>query len=225
MKSIRLITTVLTLLVSTSCLAATLTIPMSFEYLAIDGQKIKTNIFTHKATLKLQPGSHKIAIRYSDMVEDDYSDSEYRVESSPFIVTLDVDENKQYQLLPAGGIPVKDPSTFSTSPKIIIKRSDNGVVDYQVKQTDFTEESFVSQLFTRNKQDINPDVAAIAATNQGSMATTVTPVTQNPITAATSPQAASTQSSKEAQQMLQYWWKQADEPTRKAFMSWAIQQM
>ncbi|WP_252345994.1 DUF2057 family protein, partial [Shewanella indica] len=28
-----------------------------------------------------------------------------------------------------------------------------------------------------------------------------------------------------AQQMLQYWWLQADEATRKEFMSWAIKQL
>ncbi|MCL1123916.1 DUF2057 domain-containing protein [Shewanella surugensis] len=223
MKSIRTITALLTLLASSSCLAATLTIPMSFEYLAIDGQKIKTNIFTHKADLQLQPGSHKIAIRYSDMVEDDYSDSEYRVESSPFIVTLDVNGDYQYHLLPVGGIPVKDPNTFSKSPKVIIKRGDNGAVDYQVKQTDFTEESFVSQLFTRNKQDIDPKMAATAATSKGNAAPIPQP--QDPITHATSNNTTSTQSSKEAQKMLKYWWEQADAPTRKAFMGWAIQQM
>ncbi|WP_298769380.1 DUF2057 domain-containing protein [uncultured Shewanella sp.] len=223
MKSIRIFTALLTLLTSATTLASSLTIPMSFEYLAIDGQKIKTNFFTHKSTLKLQPGSHKIAIRYSDMIEDDYSDSEYRVESSPFIVTLNVIENHQYQLEPVGGLPVKDPKAFSKSPQVIIKQSNNGKVDFQVKQTNFTEDSFVSQLFTRNKQDISPEAAAAAATVQGTTQTEVTPSIQDPISLATAP--ASSQSAKEAQQMLKYWWKQADEPTRKAFMSWAIQQM
>ncbi|WP_299494218.1 DUF2057 domain-containing protein [uncultured Shewanella sp.] len=223
MKSIRIITAVFTLIASVPSLAATLTIPMSFEYLAIDGQKIKTNFFTHKSTLKLQPGSHKIAIRYSDMIEDDYSDSEYRVESSPFIVTLEVKENQKYQLEPVGGVPVKDPKAFAKSPQVIIKQNNNGHVSFQVKQTDFTEDSFVSQLFTRNKQDISPEAAAAAATVKGNAQTITSQPIQDPIRQATSPD--TSPSAKEAQKMLKYWWQQADEPTRKAFMSWAIQQM
>ncbi|WP_299004729.1 DUF2057 domain-containing protein [uncultured Shewanella sp.] len=224
MKSIRIITALLVLLTSTSSLASSLTIPMSFEYLAIDGQKIKTNFFTHKSTLKLQPGTHKIAIRYSDMIEDDYSDSEYRVESSPFIVTLNVIEGSKYQLEPVGGLPVKDPKTFSKSPQVVIKQNNKEKVDFQVKQTNFTEESLVSQLFTRNKQETSPTAAATAATMKGhSQAIVTTPSPHDPLNLATEP--TSSQSAKEAQQMLKYWWKQADEPTRKAFMSWAIQQM
>ena len=124
MKSLMSITAILALLGSSSALAANLNIPMSFEYLAIDGKKVQSNLFKHKADLELGQGTHKIAIRYHDMVQDDFSDSESFIKSSPFIVTLAVDGDHEYTLKPADGNSVKRPKSFAKSPQGVITRSD-----------------------------------------------------------------------------------------------------
>ncbi|WP_076537037.1 DUF2057 domain-containing protein [Shewanella sp. UCD-KL21] len=233
--------TLLALVTSTSALAANLTIPMSFEYLALDGKEIDTNKFTHKSDLDLSNGSHKIAIRYHDMIEDDFSDSQSFIKSAPFIVTIMVDGDHEYLLKPADGEFVKRPKSFAKDPQVIISRQDNGTVDYTITQTDFKEGSFLGGLFGSNKGD---DIDALAASATSS---NVAPAAVNTATATTAAVTATTvvastpaaatvsatpttspvadKAATHPEQMLQYWWLQADEQTRKEFMSWAIKQL
>lgn len=231
MKSLMPITAIIALLGSSSALAANLNIPMSFEYLAVDGKKIDTSLFNHKADLELNNGTHKIAIRYHDMVQDDFSDSESFIKSSPFIVTLDVDGDFDYTLQPADGGIVKHPKSFAKSPEVVITRDDKGTVSYTIEQTDFTEDSFVTSLFgTGNGQDIT--TATKSATVGAATASKVTASTPTapvskaaPVAATNAPVASADSNPAHAEQMLQYWWLHADEATRKEFMSWAIKQL
>ncbi|MFT5235613.1 MAG: hypothetical protein ACI90A_000976, partial [Shewanella sp.] len=147
MKSVMPLTAIIALFASSTALAANLNIPMAFEYLAVDGTEIGSSMFNHQANIELENGSHKIAIRYHDMVQDDFSDGESFIKSSPFIITLAVDGDHQYSLKPADGDVVKNPQSFAKSPQVVITRNDSGVVDYTVKQTDFTEDSFVTSIF------------------------------------------------------------------------------
>lgn len=232
MKQFVPVTALLALLGSSSVFAANLNIPMSFEFLALDGQKVESSVFNHKSDLALTDGTHKIAIRYSDMIEDDFSDSQTFVKSAPFIVTIAVTGDHQYTLKPADGDIVKEPKKFATAPKVVIKSNASGAVDYQIEQTDFEEESFVSRLFSGNQaQDV--ELAAAAATGAGvasAASMPAAPVKPSAVSA-TAPQAATdvnitpTDKGAHAEQMLQYWWLQADDKTRKEFMSWAIKQL
>ncbi|GIU48717.1 DUF2057 domain-containing protein [Shewanella algidipiscicola] len=226
MKSVMPIA-LIALLGSSSAMAANLTIPMAFEYLALNGQKVESSLFNHKADLSLDNGTHKIAIRYHDMVQDDFSDSESFIKSSPFIVTLKVDGDYQYQLQPAEGEIIKRPKEFAKSPEVIVTRTGGGQVSYQVEQTDITESSFIGRLFGNDSgQDV--EAAAAVATGSAVAASSVPAKPISAIEAATLP-ATTTPSNKSeaehAQQMLQYWWLHADEKTRKEFMSWAIKQL
>lgn len=233
MKSLLPISSLLVLLGTTSAFAADLNIPMDFEYLALDGKRIHSSAFNHKSRLELTPGNHKIAIRYSDMVEDDFTDSQTFVKSSPFIITLEVDGDYQYHLQPSEGKVVKKPKVYAKKPQVTLARSDKGMVDYQVTYTDIEEESFVSRLFTGNQStDISNTAAAVTGT-AGTVSTAAAAVTtsapaavQTAINATSlTPADASKATGTSPQQMLQYWWLQADEKTRKEFMSWAISQL
>ncbi|MCG9696245.1 DUF2057 domain-containing protein [Shewanella sp. Isolate11] len=222
MKSVLPFTAILALFGGSSAMAANLTIPMSFEYLALDGKKVESSLFNHKSDLELDNGSHKIAIRYHEMVEDDFSDSQSFIKSSPFIVTIAVDGDHSYSLMPAEGDVVKRPKSFAKSPQVIIKRKDGGEVNYKVTQTDLTEDSFVAKLFNGNSQDI--EVAAAAATSTA-VASSSNAANTSTIEARTLPAKIPTSDVDHAQQMLQYWWLHADDKTRKEFMSWAIKQL
>ncbi|MCH1928997.1 DUF2057 domain-containing protein [Shewanella sp. A25] len=232
MKSLLPISGMFALISSASVFAADLNIPMSFEYLALDGVKIETSSFNHKSQLALTNGSHKIAIRYHEMVEDDFSDSQSFVKSSPFILTLFVDGDHQYHLQAAEGEVVKRPKTFAQNPQVIVTRADKGQVSYKVINTNIEEESFVSRLFSGNQSSDASNSAAVATGAVVTTAAVATPTTvATPTQAAvnaTAPAAASqpnTNGAASPQQMLQYWWLQADEKTRKEFMSWAISQL
>ncbi|QLE84998.1 DUF2057 domain-containing protein [Shewanella sp. Scap07] len=239
MKSLLPITAILALLGASSAMAANLSIPMSFEYLAVDGKKIDTSLFSHQSDLDLSEGSHKIAIRYHDMVQDDFSDSESFIKSSPFIVTIDVDGDYNYTLSPAEGV-VKRPKSFAKAPQVVITREDKGNVNYKITQTDYTEESFFDSLFSSSNNNQDIDTVAAAATGAAVAGQPTAPVskpkpqsatvaaTATTAAVATTPAANSPKASGDAthaEQMLQYWWLQADEATRKEFMSWAIKQL
>ncbi|QIR14130.1 DUF2057 domain-containing protein [Shewanella aestuarii] len=247
MKSFVTTSAIVALLSSTSIMAANLTIPMSFEYLALNGQQIETNRFTHKSDISLDKGNHKIAIRYHDMVEDQFSDSPSFIKSSPFIITLEVDGDYQYFLTPAEGEVIKRPQEFAKNPQVVISRKGNGQVSYSVEQTDFKEGSFFSNLFGNNKGNDIDDVATRATSSapvvnnaQSTQAVTTTVAataidvntpttpavaTVSQTTTQTSVKSATEVKPAQAEQMLQYWWLQADEQTRKEFMSWAIKQL
>ncbi len=233
MKSLMPITAIIALLGSSSAFAANLNIPMSFEYLAVDGKKIDTSLFNHQADLELDKGTHKIAIRYHDMVQDDFSDSESFIKSSPFIVTLDVQGDVNYTLAPSDGGKVKNPKSFAKSPKVSITSDGKGAVSYKINQTDISEDSFVTSLFGGGSgQDIT--TATTSATAGAASTTAVVasnaptaPVSKAAPVSATSVPAVAAQKGDpaHAEQMLQYWWLHADDATRKEFMSWAIKQL
>ena len=229
MKSLLPISSLLVLLGSASAFAADLNIPMSFEYLALDGRKVESSVFNHKSSLELAPGTHKIAIRYHEMVEDDFSDSQTFVKSAPFIVTLDVDGDYQYYLQAAEGKVVKKPKVYAQNPQIKLTRSDKGNVNYQVVNTNLEEESFVSRLFSGNQAvDVSGTAAAATGAAGAVVAVAPAPVATSATVSATSltaPVDTSKAAAANPQQMLQYWWLQADEKTRKEFMSWAISQL
>jgi uncharacterized protein YccT (UPF0319 family) len=232
MKSLFTTSALLALLSSSSVLAANLTIPMSFEYLALNGTEVETSMFNHQSDLALTNGTHKIAIRYYDVVDDSFSDSQTFVKSTPLILTLMVDGDHQYQLQAAEGKVIKNPKAFAKKPQINITRQDNGSVTYSVKQTNFTDESFMTSLFQSKKQhDI--ETLSASATSNASQSVQTLPVISDVATATMSapvvtPVPAATAqkpSPAKAEQMLQYWWLQADDKTRKEFMGWAIKQL
>ena len=229
MKSLLPISSLLVLLGSASAFAADLNIPMSFEYLALDGKKVESSVFNHKSSLELTPGTHKIAIRYHEMVEDDFSDSQTFVKSAPFIVTLDVDGDYQYYLQAAEGKVVKKPKVYAQNPQIKLTRGDKGEVNFQVVNTNLEEESFVSRLFSGNQAvDVSGTAAAATGAAGAVVAVAPAPVATSATVSATSltaPVGTSKATAANPQQMLQYWWLQADEKTRKEFMSWAISQL
>ncbi|QSX34917.1 DUF2057 domain-containing protein [Shewanella avicenniae] len=228
MKPLMTVSALFALICSSSAFAANFKIPMSFEYLALDGTQIETNHFTHKAEITLSGGTHKLAIRYNDVYDDPLSESPNFVKSSPFIITINVDESANYELAPAQKII--DSPAFAKSPKIVISQQNGAAVDYSVQQTDIQESSFIGKLFNGGSKGPDVDTVAAAVTAGkpipqplAAQPTAVEAMTAAPV--ATTAQPSATTQPTQAEQMLQYWWQQADEKTRKEFMSWAIKQL
>lgn len=240
---------------SSALFAAEMHIPMAFEYLALDGRKVSRSLVVHQSELELTPGYHEIAIRYSDMVETDVSDTPESVKSTPFIITLDVQGDADYILKPAGGDIVRNPLEFAEAPNVVITREGGAPVDYKLTHTDIQQRDFKTHLYGKT---LSPEAqaqaaaaAAAAASPQlvptGSASTSVTGVsgssTGSPDSTATtmgevdviatstvaagaaSTAAESGPSTATPADMLQLWWQRADQQTRKEFLSWAIKQL
>ena len=205
---------------------ANLNIPMAFEFIALDGQKVERSLVSHKDDLELAPGVHEIAIRYSDVVVTDVSDTPETVKSAPFIITLTVSGDEEYELNPAGGDIIRDPLRFAEAPEIVITRKDGEEVTYSFTQTDISQRDFDTKLYGKS---LAPAAAVPVAQAQpkstipaGGPAEEIyeLEVSAAPeVTAVEGGQGAS------PEQMLRLWWERADEETRKEFLGWAIKQL
>ncbi len=216
--------------------AENLNIPMGFEFLALDGQKVERSLVKHKSDLALTPGDHEIAIRYLDRAVGDVTDTPEIVKSDPFIITLNVEAGAEYLLRAAGGRGVARPFEFAESPDIEITRRDGATVNYTFTQTDIDQRDFDTMLYGKRIAPVTTPAAATAAAAAPGAATAaassippggpaeeiydleVVDDTRQP-TAVEGGQGAS------PDQMLRLWWERADEQTRKDFLGWAIKQL
>ena len=183
-------TTVLSL-VTLGCLslgpalhAENLNIPMGFEFLALDGQKVERSLVRHKSDLAMTPGDHEVAIRYSDSAVGDVTDTPELVKSDPFIITLKVEAGAEYLLRPAGGKGVSRPFEFAESPEIEITRSDGIAVDYTFTQTDIDQRDFDTKLYGKRiapAATVAAAPAAVQAAAYGAVMAEVNPAEKKPI--------------------------------------------
>lgn len=233
MKPLLSLTVVFFLCSSSALFAASLTIPMKFEYVTLDGKKVSSGKFMHKSNLQLDQGSRRVALRYSDMVDNDVSDTKESVQSTVFVVTLRVDGNFKYTLAPEGGDRVSNPEQFAKSPNVVVTRGNGGAVEYEVTQTGMAKREFMSALDDSDKLAgtafVPVSAAPAAATTPSESVAVSTEVLGNSSqvqpAATVVPASAATTSELSATEMLQKGWQQADEKTRKEFLSWAIRQL
>ncbi len=209
--------------------AANLKIPMAFEYLALNGQKVKKSVFLHKSKLKLSPGQHEIALRYHDMVDSEVSDTPEDVKSPAFIITLNVTDGPDYYLEVGGNGEIDNPREFAKAPNVVITRKSGGKADYKLTHTDIEEGDFNIQLYGQRPEDQKPALVSHNAPTTAAAAAQVSPepnFASTPVNASTAAAPApATGTTASPEQMLHLWWQRADEKTRKDFLSWAIKEL
>lgn len=204
-------------LASSTLSAASLTIPMAFEFIALNGQMIERSLVVHNAQLEFAPGHHEIAMRYSDMAESDITDTPESVRSAAFIVTLDASDDGDYMLASAGGDIIRNPREFARAPQIVITHEDGGIAQYSFTQTDVTSH-FASRLYANKtaRQAAPSEPSPSASVDVVEDATQSAPVAELPPVDT---------SGASVGEMLRLWWQRADEQTRKEFLGWAIKQL
>lgn len=204
-------------LASSSVMAASLSVPMAFEFIALNGQMIERSLVVHKEQLQFDAGHHEIALRYADMVESDFSDTMESVKSAAFIITLDASDDGDYSLAPAGGEPIRDPGEFARNPEVVITREDGSSAQFSLTRTEVTRD-FAARLY--GSEAAAPAVPA--APSPSASSDVVEAVSGNAPAVAPAPIATTGASPAE---MLQLWWQRADQQTRKEFLGWAIEQL
>jgi uncharacterized protein YccT (UPF0319 family) len=119
MTGFKILTFFLTTAITISAHASRLTIPDSFEFLAIDGSKFETALFVHTDHIELNEGRHKITLRYRDTVMDLDQGYEVVIKSKPFTVSLTAEPGMDYRLEPkASGLV--DKHAFANQPEVVI---------------------------------------------------------------------------------------------------------
>ncbi len=204
--------------------AASLTIPMEFEFLAVNGEPVGSSLFKHKDKLNLVPGQNRVALRYKDLVRESIGDGHVRVDSNPFILTFQIDAEARYRLAAASPIrDIGDARHFAKNPAVVITDDDGKAVAFEMALTQGEEPSLLAQLTGSEGTDLEQQ--AIAATATAPAITPPSGAERSQPVPATETVAPVGADPANPEAMLKYWWQQADEPTRRAFMSWAVQQL
>ncbi|TMO53568.1 DUF2057 domain-containing protein [Pseudoalteromonas phenolica] len=176
--------------------AATLSFPEELIPLSVNGEKVEHSLFSKKLDFDLPIGSHKVQIKYSDLYELDY-DEHQTVSSAPFWVEVNITQDGQYRI---GFDRAKDADAaeqFAKAPSVyVVAPNTSQQVAVKVKP----------------KAEVAP--AVVAATVQTAAApmaitTQVAPKSRKQIEGVTHPS---------AELMLHYWWQQADDKQREAFL-------
>ncbi|MCG7981299.1 MAG: DUF2057 domain-containing protein [Candidatus Thiodiazotropha lotti] len=100
--------------------AARITIPDSFEFLALDGQAVSGSLLSHQAQLELPEGEHEITLRYKDVIIDPDLGYEAVINSSPFVINLNAKSDVHYRLTPEPAA-FKDKQAFAKNPQVTIR--------------------------------------------------------------------------------------------------------
>lgn len=222
---------------SLNSLAAELNIPLSMEFIAVNGQEVKSNFFSHKDELELEKGKHTVALVYKDLIEEPYGDGHQRVSSDPFLLHITIDADGEYKLRPQTPIrDLKQAKAFAKDPKVSVTHSGGQQVQYSIEMTTIREESIIDTLTKeltpeqKHKQEV---IAATAPAGSAGNAAAATATVATTAVVATAPGQSNSANQAQLQgdvklnpeAMLKYWWQQADEKTRKEFMNWAISNM
>jgi len=236
------------LCVSFPAYAAKIMIPDSFEFLALDGQKVKQGILSHISSLELSEGEHKLAVRYADAVADPNMRYPDYLHSKPILLTLIAEGQHAYKLVP-DPVAIKQPWSYMDDPIITVVRQDGGPVNYEVIPPKTKEDSLVaatkldsnekttavvtaagtSQLKAQSPQPDTADLAPSPAgsaeeSNEKGAAVVVAAGTAQLKAQSTQQPVTADPAQSPAGSMLKYWWSQADEKTRRDFMNWAAGQ-
>ena len=176
--------------------AATLRFPEELIPITVNGKQVEHSLFSKKLDFDLPIGTHKVQIKYSDLYELDY-DEHQTVSSAPFWVEVAITQDGQYQI---GFDRAKDADAaerFAKAPSVyVIAPNKSQQLAVKVKPKAVTAPAVVAAT-------VQTAAAPIAMTTQ------VAPNSRKLIEGVTHPS---------AELMLHYWWQQADEKQREAFL-------
>ncbi|GMM86568.1 DUF2057 family protein [Pseudoalteromonas sp. MTN2-4] len=176
--------------------AATLSFPEELIPISVNGKQVEHSLFSKKLDFDLPIGTHKVQIKYSDLYELDY-DEHQTVSSSPFWVEVTINQEGQYRIAFDRAKDADAAELFAKSPNVyVIAPNKSQQVAVKVKP----------------KAVVAP--AVVAATVQ----TVATPMTITTQVAPKSRKQIEGMTHPSAELMLHYWWQQADENQRKAFL-------
>lgn len=208
------------LFASTASFAGMVTSSSNVDFLAVDGQKATKSLLKDVRSFEVKDSNtHQVVVRVSEVVRKG-SDQEL-FESDPIIVTFQ-GSAEDIQISAPRLTSQQDAERFQKNPVVTVKSASGKMID--AKQDVLKQEGFfpgvnlVDNLSDYNSSGAKASVAALATTTMPSAMGSVSAggkVAKNKITV---------QGENAAEQMLQYWFQQADKETQKRFLNWAKSQ-
>lgn len=208
------------LLTSTASFAGVVTASSNIDFLAIDGQKPSKNLLKETKSFNVNDNNtHQVVVRVSEVVRSGSDRSLF--ESDPIVVTFK-GSNEDIQISAPRLDNERDANQFKHNPQITVQTASGKVIE--TKQEYLKQEGFLPGVnLVENLSEYN-NSGAVAAVP--SFATAAMPATFATMGAngKISKGKITVQGENAAEQMLQYWYQQADAETQKRFLNWAKNQ-
>lgn len=202
--------------VSMSSLAATVTVTPNISLLAIDGEKAKSSLTKSQNSFNINDNNkHQVVVRVSEVVDNGSDKTLF--ESDPIIVTFQA--GNQDLVISAPRLDnMRNANMFAKDPKITVKTSaDQTVASKQdiLKQTGIFPDTRIAEDLA--EYNASQGVAAVPNLVSVSMPAAIPTAAGAKATKAK----ITVQGENVAEQMLQYWYQQADKETQARFLKWA----
>ncbi len=208
------------LLTSTASFAGVVTGSSNIDFLAIDGQKAAKSLLKETRSFNISDTkTHQVVVRVSEIVRAGSDRTLF--ESDPIVVTFQ-GANEDIIISAPRLEDERDVAGFKNNPVISVKTRSGTAV--QTKQEYLKQEGFLPNVnLVENLSDYNASgsVASVSAFATATLPAAVPTATaggkvqKNKITV---------QGENAAEQMLQYWFQQADKETQQRFLQWAQKQ-
>lgn len=202
--------------VSMSSLAATVTVTPNISLLAIDGEKAKSSLTKSQNSFNINDNNkHQVVVRVSEVVDNGSDKTLF--ESDPIIVTFQA--GNQDLVISAPRLDnMRNANMFAKDPKIVVKTSaDQTVASKQdiLKQSGIFPDTRIAEDLA--EYNASQGVAAVPNLVSVSMPAAIPTAAGAKATKAK----ITVQGENVAEQMLQYWYQQADKETQARFLKWA----
>ncbi|PVX39881.1 hypothetical protein C8D76_10484 [Pasteurella langaaensis DSM 22999] len=212
--------TAATLLASTASFAGVVTSSSNIDFLAINGQKASKSLLKETRSFNINDtNTHQVVVRVGEIVRSGSDRTLF--ESDPIVVTFQ-GSNEDIQISAERLSNERDVENFKANPKITVKTASG--VEIPTKQEYLKQEGFLPNVnLVENLSDYNSSgaPAAVASFATATMPATVATVGSN---GKVQKGKVTVQGENAAEQMLQYWYQQADKETQQRFLNWVKKQ-
>ncbi len=214
----RFVALITALIASQTAFAGTVTSSSNLEFLALDGQKSSKSLLKQSHSFNINDTKqHQVVVRVSEIVRDGSDQSLF--ESDPIVVTFQ-GSTEDIQISAPRLNSQRDVDNFNKNPVITVRTTSGNTI---ASKHDFLKgEGFLPHLnIEENLANYNSSnaPAAVAGFATTSMPTAM-PIANNN-SGKVSKGKITVQGENVAEQMLQYWYQQADSETKARFLDWA----
>ncbi|MDO4431357.1 MAG: DUF2057 domain-containing protein [Lonepinella koalarum] len=208
------------LFASSASFAGVVTASSNIDFLAIDGQKPSKNLFKETKSFTINDtNTHQVVVRVSEVVRSGSDRSLF--ESDPIVLTFQ-GSNEDIQISAPRLDNERDANQFRHNPQITIKTASGKTLE--TKQEYLKQEGFLPGVnLVENLAEYNNSgsVASVPSFASTTLPATIATVGSN---GKVSKGKVTVQGENAAEQMLQYWYQQADAETQKRFLNWVKNQ-
>ena len=199
--------------------AATLSTADNLDIEVIDGQKFRSGLFSNaQKAINLSEGDHQIVLRLSGSIKGSKDPELYK--TGYHVITLKTEGNEKLELASKPIKRMRDARAFDKNPEFILTNSNGKAYPFQ---TAFLEKEGmqIGRDLVRELKEFNATGSSAALESRAPFAALAM---NNPATTLSN----GSKSVSEvllSEQMLHYWFQQADKETRERFLSWAARAM